>query len=103
VADVEARKRKLDAGLEVGLRALRDAGGTACEVWTLAEVVGAVDHALGAPTLEPIVRDHAQRGSAFDLHALFQQLGVNRDAQGAVQLSDSAPLAAVRRAITAKP
>ncbi|HVY29940.1 MAG TPA: hypothetical protein VHB79_25460 [Polyangiaceae bacterium] len=103
VADVEARKRKVDAGLEVGLRALRDAGGTACEVWTLAEVVGAVDHALGAPTLEPIVRDHAQRGSPFDLHALFQQLGVNRDAQGAVQLSDSAPLAAVRRAITAKP
>jgi len=103
MADVEARKRKLDAGLEVGLRALRDAGGTACEVWTLAEVVGAVDHALGAPTLEPIVRDHAQRGTAFDLHALFQQLGVNRDAQGAVQLSDSAPLAAVRRAITAKP
>lgn len=103
VADVAARKRKLDAGLEVGLRALREAGGTACEVWSLAEVVGAVDHALGAPTLEPIVRDHAQRGSAFDLKELFAQLGVNRDAQGAVQLSDSAPLAAVRRAITAKP
>lgn len=103
VADVEARKRKLDSGLEVGLRALREAGGTACEVWTLAEVVGAVDHALGAPTLEPIVLEHARHGSAFDLHALFAQLGVNRDAHGAVQLSDSAPLAAVRRAITAKP
>jgi hypothetical protein len=103
VADVEARKRQLDAGLEVGLRALHDAGGNACEVWTLNEVVGAVDHALGAPTLEPIVRAHAQRGSAFDLRGLFSQLGVNRDAQGAVQLSDSAPLAAVRRAITAQP
>lgn len=103
VADVEARKRKLDAGLEVGLRALRDAGGNACEVWTLAEVVGAVDHALGAPTLEPLVRQHAQRGSAFDLSRMFEDLGVSRDAQGRVKLSDAAPLAAVRRALTAKP
>lgn len=103
VADVEARKRRLDGGLEVGLRALRDAGGNACEVWTLAEVVGAVDHALGAPTLAPIVAGHAKQGSAFDLPALFAALGVNRDAHGAVQLSDSAPLASVRRAITASP
>ena len=103
VADVEARKRKLDQGLEVGLRALREAGGNACEVWTLAEVVGAVDHALGAATLAPIVEQHAKRGTPFDLQALFANLGVNRDAQGAVQLSDSAPLAQIRRAITAKP
>ena len=103
VADVEARKRKLDQGLEVGLRALREAGGNACEVWTLAEVVGAVDHALGAPTLSPIVDAHAKRGTPLDLRGLFANLGVNRDAQGVVQLSDSAPLSAVRRAITAKP
>jgi hypothetical protein len=87
----------------VGLRALREAGGTACEVWSLEEVVGAVDHALGAPTLEPILRQHAQHGSSFDLHGLFLALGVNQDAEGAVQLSDSAPLASVRRAITAQP
>lgn len=103
LADVEARKRRLDGGLEVGLRALREAGGNACEVWSLNEVIGAVDHALGAPTLGPIAAAHAKHGSAFDLHALFVQLGVNRDPSGAVQLSDSAPLAAVRRAITARP
>jgi hypothetical protein len=102
VADVAARKRDPQRGLEVGLVALRDAGGTASEVWTLAEVIEAVDHTLGAPTLGPIFREHAQRGSAFDLSALFVALGVNRDAKGAVQLSDSAPLAAVRRAITAQ-
>ena len=103
VADVEARKRRLDSGLEVGLVALRDAGANACEVWSLSEVIGAVDRALGAPTLSPIAKAHAPHGSPFDLHALFVQLGVNRDASGAVQLSDSAPLAAVRRAITAHP
>lgn len=103
IADVEARKRNLNRGLEVGLRALREAGGNASEVWSLGEVVGAVDHALGAPTLAPLVEAHAKRGTAFDLQALFAALGVNRDAQGAVHLSDSAPLAAVRRAITAPP
>jgi hypothetical protein len=103
VADVEARKRRLDSGLELGLRALREAGGTACEVWSLNDVIGAIDHALGAPTLAPIAQAHAAQGSAFDLDALFSQLGVNRDASGAVQLSDTAPLAAVRRAITAQP
>jgi hypothetical protein len=102
VADVEARKRRLDVGLEVGLRALREAGGTASEVWSLAEAIGAIDHALGAPTLAPIAAAHAQKGSPFDLPRLFADLGVTRDSQNKLQLSDSAPLAAVRRAITAK-
>ncbi|RYZ01627.1 MAG: hypothetical protein EOO73_34925 [Myxococcales bacterium] len=103
VADVSARKRQLNRGLEVGLRALREAGGNACEVWSLSEAIGAIDHALGAPTLAPIAAAHAQRGSAFDLAGLFADLGVSRDAQGNLQLSDRAPLAEVRRAITAKP
>jgi hypothetical protein len=103
VADVEARKREPRRGLEVGLRALREAGGNASEVWSLAEVVGTVDRALAAPTLTPIVKNHVRRGTPFDLAALFVALGVHRNAHGVVQLSDSAPLAAVRRAITAKP
>ena len=103
LADVTARKRRLDAGLEVGLRALREAGGTASEVWSLNEVIGAVDHALGAPTLAPVATAHAARGSAFDLQALFVELGVSRDASGAIQLSDAAPLSAIRHAITQKP
>ena len=101
VADVEARQRHVDRGLEVGLRALREAGGNACEVWALSDAITTIDHALGAPTLAPIASAHASHGSAFDLAALFADLGVNRDAKGAVQLSDQAPLAAVRRAITA--
>ena len=103
VADVEARKRDSKRGLEVGLRALREAGGNASEVWDLSDAIRTVDQALGAPTLAPIAKGHAARGSAFDLAGLFVALGVNRDAHGAVQLSDMAPLAAVRRAITAQP
>jgi hypothetical protein len=103
LADVTARQRDPKRGLEVGLRALREAGGNASQVWSLAEALGAIDHALGAPTLEPSAREHAERGSAFDQPALLAQLGVRRDARGAVQLSDDAPLSSVRRAITASP
>lgn len=100
VADVAARRRDPQKGLEVGLRALRDAGGTASEVWPLAEAIQVVDKALGGPTLGPVAEAHAQRGSAFDLAQLFAELGVRRSANGAIELSDDAALASVRRAIT---
>lgn len=103
IADVEARKRDPERGLEVGLRALRDAGGNACEVWDLSDAIRTIDQSLGMATLAPIAKAHAAHGSEFDLAALFVALGVNRGADGAVQLSDQAPLAAVRRAITAQP
>jgi hypothetical protein len=102
-ADVSARRRKLDRGLEVGLRALREAGGVANEVWDLADAIATVDRALGQPTLAPIAERHATRGSAFDLKALLRDLGVHLRSDDTVELRDDAPLAAVRRAITAKP
>ncbi len=103
LADIEARKRDPNKGLEVGLRALREAGGNACEVWSLADAITTIDHALGAPTLEPIARQHAAKGHPFDFEGMLRSLGVMRIAGGNVRLSDKAPLAAVRRAITAKP
>jgi hypothetical protein len=103
VADVEARKRDASKGLEVGLRALRESGGNACEVWSLSEAIATVDRALGAPTLEPIAAQHAAKGQPFDFEGLLRDLGVLRIAGRNVRLSDKAPLAAIRRAITAKP
>jgi len=88
VADVTARKRRLETGLEVGLRALREAGGNACEVWSLSEAIGAIDHALGAPTLAPIAQAHANHGAPYDLNGLFRDLGVTRDAAGKLALYD---------------
>lgn len=101
-ADVAARRHQLDRGLEVGLRALRDAGGVANEVWALSDAIETIDHALGRPTLAPIAERHAARGSAFDLTGLLRDLGVHRRADGSVELRDDAPLARVRRAITAQ-
>jgi hypothetical protein len=100
LADVTARRRKLEVGLEVGLRAVQAAGGHASDVWSLADTIATIDEALGAPTLGPIAEAHAPRGSAFDLEGLLSDLGVVRAARG-VQLSDQAPLAAVRRALVA--
>lgn len=103
LADVEARKRDLHKGLEVGLRALRDAGGNACEVWSMWDAIATIDRALGVPTLHPIAQQHAVKAQPFDFEGLLRDLGVMRSAGGDVRLSDKAPLAAVRRAITAKP
>lgn len=103
VADVEARKRHARRGLEVGLRALRDAGGNACEVWSLSDAIATIDRALGAPTLAPIAAQHAAKGRPFDFEGLLRDLGVLRSAGGRVRLSDKAPLASIRRAITARP
>lgn len=102
-ADVEARKRRLDRGLEVGLRALRDAGGSASEVWSMRDALDTVDRALGSPTLGRIANLHGPSGNAFDLAALLRELGVSRANDGSIQLSDAAPLAAVRRAIIDEP
>jgi hypothetical protein len=103
VADVRARQRDLGKGLEVGLRALREAGGNACEVWSLADAIATIDRALGAPTLGPLAAEHGAHGQAFDFEGLLRDLGVLRTTVGNVRLSDKAPLAAIRRAITAKP
>jgi hypothetical protein len=98
-ADVRARQRRLDSGLEQGLRALREAGGNACEVWSLTDAIAVIDRTLGEPTLAPIAAAHAKRGQSFDLKALLADLGVSRDRAGTLRLSDDAPLSAVRRAI----
>lgn len=103
IADVEARKRDPERGLEVGLRALREAGGNACEVWSLADAIATIDRALGAPTLGPIAAAHAKQGAPFDFEGLLRDLGVVRLPYDRVRLSEQAPLAGVRRAITAKP
>jgi hypothetical protein len=102
-ADVAARRHRLDRGLEVGLRALREAGGVASEVWDLKDAIATIDRALGRPTLGPVAEKHAARGSAFDLAALLRELGVRLRPDGSVELRDDAPLANVRRAIVEMP
>ena len=104
LADVEMRRRSgLRRGLDEALRGVLAAGGNVARVWDLDRLLRTADAAVGVPVL---ARLHDLAGDApwpIDLPRLFSDLGVEVDAAGEVQLLDSAPLAAVRRAITERP
>jgi hypothetical protein len=100
LADVEIRKRTNNKfGLEHALRAILDAGGNNGVRWPLETAFDVGDKAVGVPVLHEL---HDKMGAAYypvDLPALWKQLGVSV-VSGKVRFDDSAPLAAVRRAIT---
>jgi hypothetical protein len=102
VADLAIRERTGNAkSLDDALRAILDAGGTGAVRWPIAKALDAGDRAVGAPVLREL---HARMGaspSPVDLDALFRRLGVSL-AGGRVVFDDGAPLASVRRSMTAR-
>ncbi|PWR19854.1 hypothetical protein [Zavarzinia compransoris] len=90
-----------------GKRSLRDAfiainrasGGNSA-FWSMAEVVAAGDAATGTTVLADLYAEMAERPAPTDLDRLFADLGV-AERGGAVVFDEGAPLAALRRAITA--
>ena len=103
VADVRIHQQTANRrGLSDALRAIRDAGGGMREVWSVKRILDAGDAATGTTVLADLYRDMAEQPSAPDLARLFRDLGVEA-VSGGVRLRDDAPLAAVRRAITAPP
>jgi hypothetical protein len=101
LADVDARRRSEGAlGLEDGLRAVLEEGGDATVKWDLDRFVATVDGRIGAPSLATLVERHQFRGAAIALPDLWRDLGMQRNGD-AVSFDETAPLAAVRRAIIA--
>lgn len=101
-ADVEIRKQTDNRyGLREALRGILNDGGTLDHRWTIRQALGAGDHAVGADVLIPLYERWRAAPVWVDLEALWLQLGVERDGRG-VRLDDSAPLARIRRAITAR-
>ena len=100
LADVEIRKRTGNTkGLEDALRAILAAGGTIESDWPLLKALRIGDDAIGAPVLSKLYEKMKAAPSPVDLKALWQELGVERK-EGRINFNDSAPLAAIRRAIT---
>lgn len=111
LADVEARRRSQGAkGLEDGLRAVLRAGGNSSEVWSIDETLKAMDQGIGAPVLEELAARHLSKGTPVDFERLLRELGVakaktkagsgpRRQTELRVRFDETAPLAAVRRAI----
>jgi hypothetical protein len=103
LADVEIRQQTGNRlGLEHALRAVLAAGGTIEEEWPIGRFLDEADRPLPRPVLRPLYERMGQRASPVDLGALWKQLGVAARPGGGVLFDDRAPLAAVRRAITAR-
>jgi hypothetical protein len=103
LADVEIRKQSHNRiGLQDALRAVARASGGLAADWPIERVLRTGDGAVGTTTLEDLYAQMKDRPVTPDLMSLWQQLGV--EPQGSsVRLSDSAPLANVRRAIMRAP
>lgn len=100
LADVQIRRRSAGRlGLEHALRGLLAAGGSYAVAWPLGRALALADAAIGQPTLAELHALLKDCPAPVDLAALWQDLGVQPQADGSSRLLADAPLAAVRRAI----
>lgn len=103
LADVEIRKRTSNQfGLQDAMRAVNNAGGNLSDDWPIAKVIKTADAATGVPVLAELYQKMRSDPFAPDLAGLWRALGVVGDGS-TVRFKDSAPLAAIRLAITAPP
>ena len=96
-ADVQMLTRSAGrAGLQQGLQGLLAAGGHFGVAWSVDRILATADAAVGQSTLTELYQQMKASSQPTDLDALWRKLGV---AGGG--FDDTAPLAAVRRAILA--
>jgi hypothetical protein len=100
LADIEIRKATSNRlGLQDAMRGVLSAGGSVEVDWPIERILSVADKAVGVDVL---TRLHAQMGPkpvAPDLDALWRDLGLKLQG-GSVEFDDTAPLAAIRKAIT---
>lgn len=101
VADVRIRERTHNRkGLQDALRGILRAGGNIESDWPVVDAFQAGDAAVGVPVLRELYDQMKATPVQVDLPALWKRLGVRVHGRSVV-FDDRAPLAAVRRAITA--
>jgi len=101
LADVDIRRRTSNArGLQDSLRELVAAGGNISESWPVERVIATADRGSGTHAIKELYDRMKETPVPVDLPALWRELGVSV-ADGQVKLDDTAPLAPIRRAITA--
>jgi hypothetical protein len=84
------------------VRAIVAQGGNISVSWPIEHVIEVGDAATGVPVLRETYARMATRPGAVDLPAIWKKLGVHLD-HGTVLYDDQAPLAAIRKAMTASP
>jgi hypothetical protein len=101
VADVEMRKKTNNRkGLQDAMRAILEAGGDITEDWTIEDAFKTGDTAVGVAVLLPMYQEWKDKPIRVDLDSLWQELGIVPGSDP-VRLNDKAPLASIRKAITA--
>jgi hypothetical protein len=101
LADIEIRERTAGRkGLQDALRGVVAAGGNVEQQWPIERVLDVGDRATGVPVLRRMYDRMKADRAPVDLDDLWRRLGV-RGVGDTLTLDDSAPLAAVRRAIVA--
>jgi hypothetical protein len=100
LADIEIRKQTGNRrGLEDAMRGILKSGGSIEVEWPLDRALRVGDQAAGVSVLEDLYDKMRATPMAPDLNQLWKELGVSRQGDRTV-FDDTAPLAAVRRAIT---
>ncbi len=103
LADVELRKQTGNKiGLQQVMRGVLKAGGNREREWPVEELLHAADRAAGLPVLSKLYAKMSSEPYDPDLPQLWRQLGIDAS-RGDVTFDDTAPLAAIRKAITAMP
>jgi len=103
LADVRIRERTANRyGLQDALRAIVANGGNVEVAWDVRRTLTIGDKATGTTVLVDLFDEMRATPVTPDLAQLWQQLGVKRVA-GDIAFDDTAPLAGIRKAITAPP
>jgi hypothetical protein len=99
LADVEIHRQSHNRlGLQDALRAIATESGGLAADWPIERVLRTGDRAVGTTTLEDFYARMKGTPITPDLMTLWRELGIQPE-DSSVRLSDSAPLAEVRRAI----
>jgi hypothetical protein len=101
VADIEIRKRTGNRhSLDDALRAIVSAGGNISVAWDIGKALDTGDRAVGVPVLRELYAKMANQPTKVSLDEYWKRLGVTVEGER-VALDDDAPLASLRRAMTA--
>ncbi len=99
LADIEIRKQSGNGqGLQDALKAILAAGGNNQADWPLRATLERGDRSLAMPVLIPLYDRMRLDPQNIDLAGLWQDLGI-RVSEGRIRFDDTAPLAAIRKAI----
>jgi hypothetical protein len=100
MADIEIRKATGNRlGLQDAMRGVIAAGGSHEVDWSIERILATADKAVGVDVLTRLHNEWGRKPVTPDLDQLWRDLGL-RNKGGSLEFDNSAPLAAIREAIT---